>query len=321
MKSIDKLHKIIEESLSIINYPKNPSNLYLPISYSFNLGGKRVRPILVLLANQIYGKNFKHALNAAIAIEIFHNFTLLHDDIMDNSVLRRGSPTVHEKWNINTAILSGDTMLVYAYNYLNLLPKDIINDVLNIFNKTAIQVCEGQQLDLDFETKKNVSVNDYLKMIEYKTSVLLAASLKIGALIGGANKKDAENLYDFGINLGIAFQLKDDFLDVFGTKEIFGKKIGGDILSNKKTFLFLKSLELLNIKEKNMLLDLYSNNKIDENEKINQVKNIYELSGVKEILDNLIKEYYKFSMHNLSQINEDVGPIQNFVSILEKRNN
>ena len=210
MKSISDLQEIIEQELSNINIPKAPENLYKPIDYVIRLGGKRMRPILVLIAHQLFDRDFKKALAPALGIEVFHNFTLLHDDIMDNAPLRRGEKTVHEKWNKNVAILSGDTMLVHAYQLISDVDKSIIKEVLSVFNKAATQVCEGQQWDMDFETQENIQLADYIKMIEYKTAVLLAASLQIGGIIAGASKENQNNLYHFGLNMGIAFQLKDD---------------------------------------------------------------------------------------------------------------
>ena len=220
-----------------------PVNLYDPIHYILQLGGKRLRPVLTLLSCEIFGGSYKPALNAALAIEMFHNFTLMHDDIMDKASLRRGKITVHKKWNINTGILSGDALMILAYQFFENYDGDIFKKIVTLFNKTALEVCEGQQFDIDFETKLNVSLVDYKKMIGYKTAVLIAASLKMGAIIGKAKDTEADLIYHFGFYLGMAFQLQDDYLDTFGGKD-FGKKIGGDILENKKTFLVIKLLEI-----------------------------------------------------------------------------
>ena len=220
-----------------------PVNLYDPIHYILQLGGKRLRPVLTLLSCEIFGGSYKPALNAALAIEMFHNFTLMHDDIMDKASLRRGKITVHKKWNINTGILSGDALMILAYQFFENYDGDIFKKIVTLFNKTALEVCEGQQFDIDFETKLNVSLADYKKMIGYKTAVLVAASLKMGAIIGKAKDTEADLIYHFGFYLGMAFQLQDDYLDTFGGKD-FGKKIGGDILENKKTFLVIKLLEI-----------------------------------------------------------------------------
>jgi geranylgeranyl diphosphate synthase type II len=223
MKSIQELSILISDELGKIEYPKNPSLLYEPIDYILGLGGKRMRPILVLMAHQLFDKNIEKAISPALAIEVFHNFTLLHDDIMDKAPLRRGQQTVHEKWNANVAILSGDTMLVQAYQLMADVDKSIVKPTLEVFSKAAIEVCEGQQWDMDFETQENVSIDDYLKMIECKTAVLLGAALQIGGITAGAFTQEQEHLYEFGRNMGIAFQLKDDLLDAFGNPETFGK--------------------------------------------------------------------------------------------------
>ena len=239
MISTTNLHEVIERELGKIEYPNSPSKLYQPIEYVMGLGGKRMRPILLLMAYQLFDENIEKAIPPALGIEIFHNFTLLHDDIMDNAPIRRGQQTVHEKWDNNVAILSGDTMLVQVYQLLSDVDKSIVKEVLSVFNKAATQVCEGQQWDMDFETQENVQLADYMKMIENKTAVLLAASLQIGGITAGASKESQNNLYHFGLNMGIAFQLKDDLLDAFGNPDEFGKQIGGDIKANKKTFLLL----------------------------------------------------------------------------------
>ena len=245
MKDLVELGKIIEKEIGNLTYPKSPDLLYDPIKYIMGLQGKRIRPLLLLMAYQLFDDNVERALSPAIAIELFHNFTLLHDDIMDNAPLRRGNPTVHKKWNSNVAILSGDVMMIQAFQLLAKVDSNSLKEVLDVFNKVAIKVCEGQQWDMNFETQENVILAEYMKMIEYKTAVLVAASLQIGAFIAGASQEQQHHMYEFGINMGIAFQLKDDFLDVFGSPEAFGKQVGGDILANKKTFLYLSILLIL----------------------------------------------------------------------------
>ncbi len=267
--------QIINDEIERLDLPKNPGLLYEPILYTLSLGGKRIRPVLTLLAYQLYSDNFSEVLPAALAIEVFHNFTLIHDDIMDNSDLRRGKPTVHKKWNNNVAILSGDAMNILAYKLLSRLNPSKLPLIIEIFNNTALKVCEGQQYDMDFETTDNISEQEYIKMIELKTAVLLAASLKIGALVGGANEKEANTLYQFGIDLGLAFQLQDDWLDTFGNEQIFGKKIGNDIVYNKKTYLLIKALQLANSDQKNKLLYWISARSFDRIKKINEVKQIF----------------------------------------------
>ena len=253
MKNLEELGKIIEKEINNLPYPNTPALLYDPIQYIMGMKGKRIRPLLVLIAYQLFDNKVEKALSSAIAIEMFHNFTLLHDDIMDNAPIRRGNLTVHEKWDNNAAILSGDVMMIKAYQLITKNNSNNLHDILDLFSKTAIEVCEGQQLDMNFETQKNVTLGEYMKMIEYKTAVLLAASLKIGAITAGASKEDQDHLYKFGINIGLAFQLRDDLLDIFGSSEDFGKQIGGDILANKKTFLYLKSIQLADSSTKRVL--------------------------------------------------------------------
>ena len=303
MKSISDLQEIIEQELSNINIPKSPENLYKPINYVIGLGGKRIRPILVLIAHQLFGRDFKNALAPALGIEIFHNFTLLHDDIMDNAHLRRGKKTVHEKWNNNVAILSGDTMLVQAYQLMTNVDSSLVQEVLNIFSQTSIKVCEGQQWDMDFETKSDVSLSEYIKMIEYKTAVLLAASLQIGGITGGANTEQQNHLYEFGRNLGIAFQLKDDLLDVFGSPDAFEKKVGGDIMANKKTFLYLKALQLADDVVKKQLQDHYTSE--DSEGKISAVKGIFKNLDIEKHTVDMMKAYYTKAMKHLDAIDSD----------------
>jgi len=319
MKSIDELRTLVEQELLSLKYPSTPADLYAPIDYILSLGGKRMRPILLLLSYQLYKKDVKPALMPAIAIEVFHNFTLLHDDIMDEAPVRRGKSTVHTKWNENVAILSGDAMLIQAYQYLSELPKDSLMECLPVFNTMALKVCEGQQYDMDFEIQAEVDLASYLKMIEYKTAVLLGASLKMGAIIGGANKKDAENLYEFGRQIGIAFQLKDDLLDVFGDTSAFGKQLGGDIIANKKTCLYLKALSLSEGDEKMELVNLYSSDNINPTEKVEKVKQLYTSLEIETHINELINEYYKKAMKSLSTIDKDTSELQNFAALLKNR--
>ncbi len=255
-----------------------PQNLYAPIQYILGLGGKRLRPILTLMTTELFGGKVAEAMDAALAVEMFHNFSLVHDDIMDDAPLRRGKVTVHEKWDVNTGILSGDAMLILSYQFFESYPPEIYKELTSLFSKTAIEVCEGQQYDVDFETRDDVTIPEYLKMIEYKTSVLVAAAMKMGALVANASQKDADAIYEFGRNLGIAFQLQDDYLDAFGDPETFGKQIGGDIRENKKTFLYLKALEKANKQDKESLLHLYSIKPEDSTAKVEAVKSIFEES-------------------------------------------
>ena len=268
--------EVFEQFLSDFPLGKEPKGLYAPIRYILDLGGKRLRPALTLLVADVYGNNEKEAMYAAAAIEVFHNFSLIHDDIMDNAPLRRGVATVHEKWNTNTGILSGDAMLILAYRLLEYYEGDIFKKLMTLFNQTAIQVCEGQQYDIDFEKKAVVTLDEYITMIRYKTAVLVGAAMQMGAYIGNAPERDAAIIYEFGINLGLAFQIKDDYLDVFGTPESFGKQLGGDIIENKKTYLFLTTMELLDKKAATQLLHLYSISPSEPQQKIATVKSLMQ---------------------------------------------
>lgn len=319
MKSIQELSKLISDELGKIEYPKNPSLLYEPIDYILGLGGKRMRPILVLMAHQLFDKNIEKAISPALAIEVFHNFTLLHDDIMDKAPLRRGQQTVHEKWNANVAILSGDTMLVQAYQLMADVDKSIVKPTLEVFSKAAIEVCEGQQWDMDFETQENVSIDDYLKMIECKTAVLLGAALQIGGITAGAFTQEQEHLYEFGRNMGIAFQLKDDLLDAFGNPETFGKQVGGDIMANKKTYLYLKALALANKNQHSDLVQYFSTNDASE-AKVEAVKSIFTNLDIHHLTTELMKEYHKKAMLHLDAIESDnKAPLLDFSALLLDR--
>jgi geranylgeranyl diphosphate synthase type II len=291
MLSITQHQEIIENAISKLSYPAVPANLYEPISYIMNLGGKRIRPVLVLMAAELFGKNPHDAVDAAMAIEVFHNFTLIHDDIMDNAPLRRGKQTVHEKWSTNTAILSGDVMMVEANKNLAKLNPIYLKDALDTFNATAQGVCEGQQLDMEFENRDDVSIDEYINMIRLKTAVLLGGALKLGAIVAGAPKEDAELLYQFGENIGIAFQLQDDILDVYADPEKFGKQVGGDIISNKKTFLLLKTLELADTENKALVDHWIQQDKFDVADKVKSIRSIYDGLEIKEIASESMNTY------------------------------
>lgn len=290
---LDYLENKITENKNLVE----PKNLYDPLHYILNIGGKRIRPITTLMACDLFGGKLNDALPAALSIEMFHNFTLIHDDIMDKAFLRRGKETVHTKWDENIGILSGDALMILSYQILEKYKGDKFLKIFNLFNKTALQICEGQQLDMDFEKEKDVLLNDYIKMISYKTAVLLASSLKTGAIIAGAELKDEHLIYDFGFNIGIAFQLQDDYLDTFGTED-FGKKIGGDIEENKKTFLYLKTLALASEEDKMELLDLFAGNEKNDR-KIEKVKFLYLKYKIPELL---LKEIEKYSRKAFSSI-------------------
>lgn len=270
---------------------QEPINLYEPINYILKLGGKRLRPVLALLTAEIFDGNYKKALDAALAIEVFHNFSLVHDDIMDAAPVRRGQSTVHEKWDTNTGILSGDAMLICAYQLFENYEPKTFRDLAKLFSTTALQVCEGQQYDVDFETRDDVALPEYLKMIEYKTAVLVAAAMKMGGIVANTSFENQEHIYNFGLNLGIAFQLQDDYLDVFGDPNTFGKQVGGDIIENKKTILFIKAIESGSESIKKELLDLYSLQPIDPTDKIEAVRSIFRESGAADSTKKAIESF------------------------------
>ena len=289
----------LEEKIQV----KEPNNLYEPITYILNLGGKRLRPVLTLIATEIFDADYKMALNAALAIEVFHNFSLVHDDIMDAAPLRRGSATVHEKWDINTGILSGDAMLINAYQLFENYEADKFRRLAQLFSTTALQVCEGQQYDIDFEDRDDVILSEYLKMIEYKTAVLVAAALKMGGIVAEASEEDQNKIYDFGLNLGIAFQLQDDYLDAFGDPKTFGKQVGGDIIENKKTVLYLNVLQGGTKLQKKELLDLYSIQPKDSSAKVQSIKGIFSESGAAELTQKAIAMYTDKAFAVLEDLN------------------
>lgn len=288
---MDQYRKDFERYLSKKVQTREPTNLYDPMVYILNLGGKRIRPVLVLMAAEICGADYRKALDAALAIEIFHNFSLVHDDIMDDAPLRRGKETVHELWDINTGILSGDAMLIYAYQLFENYEGNTFRELAKLFSKTAMEVCEGQQYDIDFEAKEEVSIGEYLKMIEFKTAVLVGASLQMGAIVANASIDCQKKIYEYGRLLGIAFQLQDDYLDIFGNPENFGKQMGGDIIENKKTFLYLSSLANSSRKEALQLEHLYSINPPDSTAKIESVKGLFLSSGAADLTKQEIQKY------------------------------
>lgn len=302
---------------------KKPEELYRPIAYTLNQGGKRLRPVLSLLACELFGGRAEDALYPALAVEVFHNFTLVHDDIMDKAPLRRGQETVYKKWNADVAILSGDTMFAMAYQLALKTRPEFVNDILQVFSKAAIEVCEGQQLDLNFESQENVSIADYLEMIRLKTAVLLGTALEIGAIVGGATASQMKAIYRFGINLGIAFQLKDDLLDVYGSQEMFGKKSGGDIATNKKTYLYLKALELANENQLKTLKQLYTNQTTEQNAKIEAVKSIFDSLDIRNQVEYIMQAYYENAVNDLyaTGLNPDkLTHLLGYAQALYKRN-
>lgn len=305
MHSINQYQEFIADYLESQYETKEPKNLYDPIHYILGLGGKRMRPVLTLMSAEVFDADYKKALPAALAVEVFHNFSLIHDDIMDDAPLRRGNVTVHEKWDINTGILSGDAMLILAYQYFEKYEPAIFRDLAKLFSKTALEVCEGQQWDVDFETRTDVSIPEYLKMIQYKTAVLVAAAMKMGAIIAETSEDNANLIYDFGLNLGLAFQLQDDYLDAFGNPETFGKQVGGDIIENKKTYLYLKALEFASNDQAKKLVDLFSIHPQDSSNKIEAVKEIFVASGAAQETKNAIQDFTFKAFDTLQNISID----------------
>lgn len=305
MNQVQDLQNRIDEAFRAIELPTDPADLYNPITYTLELGGKRLRPLLVLASCQMFGGEISEAINPAIGIELFHNFTLLHDDIMDKAPLRRGKETVYKKWNSNVAILAGDTMFALANKYMLRTRHQAISQVVELFNQTAIEVCEGQQFDMDYEKRPEVTIPDYLEMIRLKTAVLLAASLKTGAIIAGAGAVDCEYIYQFGINIGLAFQLKDDLLDVYGIQEKFGKVSGGDIIAGKKTYLYLKALESAGA-QTHAFRKLYESQDLDSKQKVSRVKEIFNQLEIEQHTRKLIDDYYQKALHDLARISLSV---------------
>lgn len=323
MYTLLEAQNLVEKHIQNLSIPGTPPELYEPVKYILSLGGKRIRPALVLLACDLFSGSVESALIPAVAIEIFHNFTLLHDDIMDRSEMRRGYPAVHMKYGENEAMLSGDVMSMLASRLINQSPGVVLYSVHEIFTKTAMEVCEGQQYDMNFEKRATVSENEYLKMIELKTAVLIAASLKIGAILGGASQKDANELYEFGLNLGIAFQLQDDLLDAYGDPAVIGKKRGTDIVDNKKTFLLIKALKKASRIQNEELTRWLSLEDFNREEKIDAIISIYDSLNIKELTESEIRNYYNISLvklNNLKRPEEKKRELSNFASFLMNRN-
>jgi len=291
---------LIQEELKQLHIPDSPDNLYAPISYFLNLKGKKIRPILTLLSAELFNGKINHAKHAALAVEIFHNFTLIHDDIMDEAPLRRGKPTVHEKWNTNIAILSGDVLMIKAYEQLALCPPSALPGLISLFNRTAIEVCEGQQMDMDFETRDQVAHDEYIQMIKLKTSVLLGCALEMGAILCNTSLKNRTEIYQFGVNIGIAFQIQDDILDLYGTGEKVGKQVGGDILANKNTLLSIFAETNANEVQLSELKKL----KFEKNAalKINRTKSIFDELEVKSKCNQVMQDYYQKALHHFDAI-------------------
>ncbi len=303
MHSIDAYRDEFVTYLKAKIKSKEPHSLYAPILYILDLGGKRLRPVLTLMTAEIFETDYRQALDAALAVEVFHNFSLVHDDIMDDAPLRRGKTTVHEKWDINTGILSGDAMMIMAYQLFENYEPNIFKSLAKLFGKTALEVCEGQQYDIDFETRDYVSESEYLTMITYKTAVLVAAAMKMGAIVAGASSEAQNAIYEFGKNLGIAFQLQDDYLDVFGDPKTFGKQVGGDIIENKKTFIYLKALALSSNDDKKRLHNLYVHKVSDVDGKVQEVTQIFRKTGAADVTKKEMENYTIKAFNILEQMN------------------
>lgn len=302
MYTYEELFALFSSHLKNQSFSNDPKELYEPIMYSLSQSGKRLRPVFTLMACDLFGGDIEKALPQALAIELLHNFTLIHDDLMDQSPIRHGKETVFKKWNPKLAILSGDALFALAYDYTLQAEVQQLPEVLKIFNKTALQACEGQQLDLNFEQRKNVSLEDYLEMIRLKTAVLFGASLKIGALIAHASERNMQLIYDFGLNVGMGFQLKDDLLDLYGNEEVFGKKTGQDILENKKTYLFIKALATADPKTKDILLDYFQERQLSEEEKILAFRKIFDELDIEKLTNDAICSYFDKGMEKLDEI-------------------
>ncbi len=303
MKTADEILKMVNEFLDHLSYDRKPESLYEPIKYVLSMGGKRIRPTLMLLAYNLYKENPEDILMNACALETYHNYTLLHDDLMDNADMRRGHLTVHKKWNDNTAILSGDSMLVLAFQRMMQCDTKHLKDILDLFTVTALEIGEGQQYDMEFETRNDVKEEEYIEMIRLKTSVLLACALKIGAILADASAEDADNLYKFGEQIGLAFQLQDDYLDVYGDSKVFGKEIGGDITSNKKTYMLINAFNKANDAQRKELTRWVSARDFDRNEKVDAVTHLYNEIGIDQLAQDKIAYYFAQSKKFLDAVN------------------
>lgn len=322
MYSREQIRELVNKFISELEIEKEPKELYRPIAYTLSQSGKRVRPVLFLMAYNIFKENVAEALYPAVAMETYHNYTLIHDDVMDRAVIRRGQPTVAAKWGDNAAILSGDTMLVLAYEFLAKSPLDKLPQLLDVFTQTAKEVGEGQQYDMEFETRDNVSESEYLEMIRLKTSVLIAACLRMGGILAGANENDLANLYSYGETMGLAFQLQDDLLDVYGDAAVFGKKIGGDIVCNKKTFLLIKAMELASPAQRRDMIEWMNQEQFDAAEKVAFFTNLYNELGVRNICEERINTLFAKCDAYITEISapeERKCELKNFVDSLLNR--
>ncbi|MBO7609884.1 MAG: polyprenyl synthetase family protein [Muribaculaceae bacterium] len=316
MKTYNEYLDLVNKAIAAIPYPDQPSQLYEPIAYTMSLGGKRLRPVLALMACEALGGDIYSALMPAIGLELFHNFTLLHDDVMDRADVRRGKPTVHRRWNDNVAILSGDAMLTMATQYVSRCEPCHLPAVMELFNRTAMEIYEGQQWDMDFEYRHDVSVDEYVDMIRLKTSVLLGCACRLGAIIANASSKDADAIYDMGVNLGLAFQLQDDALDVWGDPTTFGKEIGGDIMNNKKTFLLINAIQKANGDDALELRRWINDPEAPRDSKVKAVTALYERLGLRELSDQAITKYNNLALESLSRIGMNEEAREAFTALI-----
>lgn len=317
-KSWNEISEIVNIEIEKLSWSKEPQGLYSPIQYVLALGGKRIRPALTLMSCNIFNDDISQAIAPALGLEVFHNFTLLHDDIMDKAPIRRGKETVHIKWDDNTAILSGDVMQIEAFKLMTSAPDKVLKEVLNLFTQTAAEICEGQQYDMEFESRTDVAAEEYIEMIRLKTAVLLGCALKTGAMIGGAESSDAQHLYDFGIHVGLAFQLKDDLLDVYGNEENFGKQIGGDIICNKKTYLLIQAKKNANAEQKEQLNYWLEKINFNPAEKIKALTDLYNSIGVKQMCEEMMTDYYNKAIANLENVQVDNSKKHELRNLAEK---
>ena len=318
MKTLKEIQEYIHQTICNLNWKKQPYGLYEPISYTLEAGGKRVRPCLLLMTADMYGADLKEATATALALEIFHNFTLLHDDVMDHSAQRRGRATVHIKWNENTAILSGDQMMIEAYKQMEPLSAEHLKTIFPLFNKMATEICDGQQYDVDFESRNDVTIEEYTLMIRLKTAVLLATALKAGALLGNATQEEAQALYEFGINIGLAFQIKDDYLDVYGDEKTFGKPIGGDILCGKKTYMWLSAWNNANPEQRQALSQWLEKTQVAPADKIEAVRNLYTQIGAHAQCEVAMEKYHQIAIAQLDKIDKEGNKTQELRNLAKK---
>lgn len=320
--TVKEITELVNEGINSLPYDRKPQSLYEPIIYTMSQGGKRIRPVLTLLSYYMFRDDIRQALPCAMGLEIYHNYTLLHDDLMDNADMRRGNMTVHKKWDANTAILSGDSMLVLSYQLMSQCPQEMLQQVIDTFTITALEIGEGQQYDMDFEKRTDVTEEEYIEMIRLKTSVLLACAAKIGAILAGASSEEQNHAYRFGEQLGLAFQLQDDFLDVYGDEKVFGKKIGGDITSNKKTYMLIKALERAEGIDRQQLEYWIKAQEFDRSEKVNAVTEIYTRLGIDTLAKERIDKYFTSALNHLDAISapaERKAELLSFVQQMMRR--